>query len=94
MSNSATVHVIIHGHVQGVFFRNFVAEIANEYGLKGFVRNLPSKLDVEVQAEGEKEQLERLVEKLKIGPPAAKVEKVITTWNGPAGKYSHFFIKD
>jgi acylphosphatase len=94
MANAATLHVIIHGHVQGVFFRAFVIERATELGLAGYVRNLPSGQDIEIQADGEKEKLEKLVEYLKIGPPAARVERVITTWSKYTGKYSHFTIRN
>lgn len=93
MSNLAALHVIIHGHVQGVFFRAYVAQKAAELELMGFVCNLPSGEDVEVQAEGEKEHLEKLIEVLRVGPPMAIVEKVTPTWSKYTNKYTHFSIK-
>jgi acylphosphatase len=94
MSNPAALHVIVHGHVQGVFFRSFVAKKAVELKLNGWVRNLPSGEDVEVQVEGDSDNLEKMLDWLRIGPPAAIVEKVIPTWSKNAHKYSHFSIRD
>jgi acylphosphatase len=48
---------------------------------------------VEVNAEGERKQLEKLIGYLKIGPPGAKVEKVITNWSEYTGSYSGFRIR-
>lgn len=93
MSDFASLHVVVHGHVQGVFFRAFIAEKANELGITGYACNLPSGEDVDVLAEGEKGNLEKLIERVKIGPPAARVEKVVTTWSKYTGKYSQFKIK-
>jgi acylphosphatase len=94
MSNSIALHAIVHGHVQGVFFRAFVATKAGELALTGYVRNLPSGKDVEVHAEGEKEKLNKMIDYLKIGSPAAAVEKVMTTWLKSTGKYADFSVKD
>ena len=85
------MRVIVHGRVQGVFFRSFVAEVATKLGLFGYVRNLRDGT-VEVYAEGEKEQLEELIEHLKVGPPAARVAKVATNWSEYTGNYSSFKI--
>ena len=95
MSNTdlASVQAIVYGYVQGVFFRAFVSRRAAELGLTGYVRNLPDDEAVEVQAEGERKQLEKLVSFLKVGPPAAKVEKVVTNWSEYTGSYSHFSIR-
>ncbi|MFC1983263.1 acylphosphatase [Chloroflexota bacterium] len=82
----------MYGRVQGVFFRDFVARRANELDVAGYVRNLPGGA-VEVQAEGEKKQLEELVSYLKIGPPAAKVEKVAVDWSEYTGNYSGFNVR-
>lgn len=93
MSNLVSLHAIVHGHVQGVFFRAFVAKKAAELALTGYVRNLPSGMDVEVQLEGEKETLNKMIDILKTGPPAARVEKVLTTWSECTKRYTHFTIK-
>ena len=93
MTELASVHAIVYGRVQGVFFRAFVSELAGELGLTGYVRNLRGREAVEVQAEGEKKQLEKLIDYLKVGPPSAEVEKVVSNWSEYTGSYSHFNIR-
>ena len=87
-----SLQAVVYGYVQGVFFRAFVSQRASELGLSGYVRNLPNSA-VEVVAEGEKNQLEKLIGHLKVGPPSAKVEKVATNWAGYSGKYSNFSVR-
>ncbi len=65
----------IYGIVQGVGFRYFVFKLAKELNIKGYVKNLEDGT-VEVFAEGEEDKLNYLIEKCKIGPSLAKVEKV------------------
>ena len=93
MTESASVHAIVYGRVQGVFFRAFVSRWAAELGLTGYVRNLRDREAVEVQAEGERRQLEKLIDYLEIGPPAARVEKVVTDWSEYSGDYLDFSIR-
>ena len=93
MTELASVRAIVNGRVQGVFFRDFVSRQAVELGLTGYVRNLSSGRAVEVQAEGEREQLEKLIGCLKVGPPSAKVEDVVAEWSEYSGSYSRFSIR-
>ena len=86
------MYALIRGRVQGVFFRDYVLKRAETLGLKGYVRNTPDG-SVEVEAEGERRKLEALVAYLKIGPPAAAVDHVITQWSEHQGSYSDFRIK-
>jgi acylphosphatase len=88
----ASVHALVYGYVQGVFFRAFVSRRAEELGLTGYARNLPNEA-VGVQAEGERKQLEKLINHLKVGPPAATVERVVASWSEYTGKYSGFSIR-
>jgi len=92
-SDLASVQATVYGYVQGVFFRAFVYRQAEELGLAGYVRNLPGGEAVEVVAEGEKKQLEKLISHLKVGPPAAKVERVVANWSEYTGSYSGFRIR-
>ena len=91
MADLVSVQAVVYGYVQGVFFRAFVADRARELGVTGYVRNLPSGT-VEVLTEGEREQLERLIGYLKVGPPHARVNKVVTKWSEYTGNYSGFRI--
>jgi len=87
-----SVRATVYGRVQGVFFRAFVEEHAQRLGLRGYVRNLPSG-DVEVVVEGEREQVQKLVGCLKMGPPAARVNRVVTRWSEYTGNYSSFKVR-
>ena len=93
MAELASVQAMVYGYVQGVFFRAFVSRQATELGLTGYVRNLPDGEVVEVNAEGERKQLEKLISYLEVGPPAAKVEKVVTKWSEFTGNYPRFSIR-
>jgi len=93
MTDLASVQVIVYGLVQGVFFRDFVSRRAAQLGLTGYVRNLPSGEAVEVHAEGGRKQLEELIGYLKIGPPGARVEQVVTNWSEYIGSHSGFSIR-
>jgi len=92
MADLASVQAIVYGYVQGVYFRDFVSGRAKQLGLTGYVRNLPEGT-VEVNAEGERKQLEQLINYLKLGPPEAEVEKVATYWSEYTGSYPHFNIR-
>ena len=91
MSNRSAFHAIVYGMVQGVNYRYFVQRHAESTGLAGYVRNLEDG-NVEVVAEGEKEKLQQLIARLKVGPRAAHVERVDVEWVGYSGKYRGFDI--
>jgi len=65
----------VTGHVQGVFFRAWAAEHARELGVVGWIRNA-SDGSVEAHLEGDKHAVQRLIDHLHQGPPAARVERV------------------
>ena len=67
--------VIVHGHVQGVFFRAWTKEQAEQLGIHGWVRNCPDG-SVEAHLEGEEDEVRQLIERLGEGPPSAEVSKV------------------
>ncbi|MFC1918042.1 acylphosphatase [Chloroflexota bacterium] len=83
--------VEVYGRVQGVFYRNFTAQHAVRLGLAGYVRNLADGT-VEVNAEGEREDLGELLKRLKTGPPGAKVTMVVTKWAEFTGNFTDFQI--
>ncbi|MEN9980113.1 MAG: acylphosphatase [candidate division WOR-3 bacterium] len=89
--NKASLSAYVAGRVQGVFFRMFVLKEARTLGLTGRVRNLPDGR-VEVNAEGEREKLEKLVAKLHQGPPGAIVENVKLEWGEYLHEYDDFQI--
>ena len=69
------VHAIVHGRVQGVFFRDYTKRKAQELGLDGWVRNLADRT-VEAVFKGEADQVEIMVQWLYIGSPQSNVTEV------------------
>ncbi|TDA26974.1 MAG: acylphosphatase [Archaeoglobi archaeon] len=70
------IEVFISGIVQGVGFRYFTLKVARELGIKGYVKNLPDGR-VYIYAVGDEKSLEKLLEKVKIGPPLAVVRDIV-----------------
>ena len=93
MGEIAALRAMVRGRVQGVFFRESTQRQAEQFGLSGYARNLPDRETVEVVAEGDKARLEELVEFLRVGPPAARVDSVETEWSSFTGKYADFSIR-
>ncbi len=93
MTEQAAIRVVVHGHVQGVYFRAFTLERARELAVTGYVRNLPGEDAVEVWAEGEKERLEALLGYLRVGPSGARVDEVVTSWSAETVGLSDFSIR-
>jgi acylphosphatase len=92
MADLASLQATVRGRVHGVFFRAFVETRAEELKLTGYVRNRPDGT-VEVRAEGERQNLEKLVGYLKRGPPAARVEEVAAAWAEYTGAFPRFTVK-
>jgi acylphosphatase len=67
--------VVVHGQVQGVFFRDTARRRAERHGVTGWIRN---NWDGTVEAvfEGDVEAVARLVEFAREGPRGAAVERV------------------
>ncbi|MCX6001696.1 MAG: acylphosphatase [Chloroflexi bacterium] len=92
MPELAHIKALVHGKVQGVYYRAFASRAAKSLFLKGYVRNVNNG-DVELEAEGPKEMLEELQRRLKAGPDGAIVEKIDVTWSEGTGKYSAFDVR-
>lgn len=85
------LHAVVHGRVQGVSFRYYTLQRANELGLVGWVSNRYDRT-VEVLAEGPRPALDKLVAFLWQGPQAATVTDVEIHWLVATGQYDHFEI--
>ncbi|MBN1689960.1 MAG: acylphosphatase [Dehalococcoidia bacterium] len=92
MSDPAGLKAIVHGRVQGVYYRAFTHRIARSLSLKGWVKNMPSG-DVEVQAEGNREDLQALLRQLKVGPEGASITKIDVAWSDYTGNFSGFDVR-
>lgn len=91
MFDTERVHIIVHGRVQGVFFRDSTRRKAGELSLTGMVRNLMDGT-VEIVAEGPKDILEQFVLWSDQGPPSAQVERTEVTWEEPLNEFTSFSI--
>lgn len=80
----------IYGKVQGIFFRATAREQAEKLRIKGFARN-ESDGSVYIEAEGEKENLDKFIEWCHQGPTLANVEKAEVT-EGPLKNFSQFEV--
>jgi acylphosphatase len=76
--------VIVHGRVQGVFFRDTTRRMARSRGFGGWVRNTPDGT-VEAVFEGEGDAVESMVQWSRDGPRGAVVERVEVTDEEPEG---------
>lgn len=85
-------HISVSGIVQGVYFRDFTRSHASAFGLTGWVRNLPDG-QVEAVVEGEREEIDRLVERLWTGPPASRVDDIQVNWEDYTGSFINFQVK-
>jgi len=87
----ARARIIVSGRVQGVFFRDHARRWASTLGLTGWVKNLRDGR-VEALAEGERENIEDLVSRLRQGPPLAHVHDVMVTWEECRDEFEDFRI--
>ena len=78
-------HVIAHGRVQGVFFRDATRREAEAAGVGGWVRNRPDGT-AEAVFEGDPDAVERLVAFCRSGPGRARVERLDVTEEEPRGE--------
>jgi acylphosphatase len=76
--------VVVHGHVQGVFFRETARRRAQSAGVAGWIANRPDGT-VEAVFEGEREAVERLVDYCREGPRGARVDWVDVVSEEPEG---------
>jgi acylphosphatase len=77
--------------VQGVFFRVWTQEQADELGVTGWVRNCRDG-SVAAQIEGDAEAVDQLVERLRRGPPSAQVDDLRVEQVRPEGS-AHFQVR-
>jgi acylphosphatase len=69
------VHVVISGHVQGVWYRAGTRQKAEELGLTGWVKNTANG-NVEAVFEGDESAVHEMIAWCRIGPLLAKVTDV------------------
>ncbi len=82
----------IYGRVQGVGYRYYVVNAVSNNRIGGYVKNMPDG-SVLVVAEGAKKQLEILIEELKLGPTASRVDKCCVQWQPYEGSFDDFQVR-
>lgn len=87
-----TLHIIVEGRVQGVFFRDYTRREAERLKLNGWVRNRPEG-SVEVIVSGTARHVDQMVEWLQTGSPRAVVEAVEINEILPTEKLPRFEIR-
>jgi acylphosphatase len=84
MADRERRHVVVHGDVQGVFFRDSTRDEAERRGVAGWVTNR-SDGAVEAVFEGEPDAVAAMVDFCRSGPRRASVERVDETEEEPEG---------
>lgn len=84
-------HLLITGRVQGVFYREHVRRWAASRGIKGWIRNNDDG-SVEAVLEGEKDNLESLIGKMRCGPPMSRVDELKVGWESYLNEFGDFRI--
>jgi len=84
MSDVTRSHVVVHGQVQGVFFRDSCRREADARGVAGWITNRPDGA-VEAVFEGEPKAVAALVDFCRRGPRGADVGSVDETSEEPEG---------
>jgi acylphosphatase len=83
--------VVVHGDVQGVFFRDTTQGEADKQGVAGWVRNTPEGT-VEAVFEGDEDAVNAMVSFCEEGSRGADVDRVETSDEEPEG-LSHFEVR-
>jgi tRNA pseudouridine55 synthase len=91
-NNFLEFYAKVYGRVQGVGYRYFVKEKAQNLDLLGYVKNLEDGT-VEVLAQGSEENLQKLIEELKKGPFLARVDKLDIVFRKPLNIFYNFRIE-
>lgn len=91
-TKSARLHIWVTGRVQGVGFRAFVIDGAEQLALTGWVRNVGHDT-VEAVAEGSTELLTRFSEMVQAGPRAGRVDSARIEWEAATDEFIDFRVR-
>ena len=87
-----SAQVVIHGWVQGVYFRAYTRDQAQSLRLFGWVRNRRDGT-VEAYFEGTKEKVDQMVAWCHRGSPSSQVDRVAVTYGPHSGAFDSFQIR-
>ena len=86
-------NILVKGFVQGVSYRKQTQRVANNLGVKGWVRNR-SDGHVEACLEGDENAVDALLAWCAFGPKYGQVEEVMIRKRRYSGRYSDFSIRE
>ncbi len=86
-----TVHLLISGRVQGVFFRETARKVAEKLNITGWIKNTANE-KVEAMITGEENDVNDFIKWCKTGPDRASVEEVMVS-KQPETFFKEFEVK-
>jgi len=86
------VHIFVSGRVQGIFFRENTKKKAEKLAISGWVKNLRDGR-LEAVFEGDRENIEKMVNWAKKGPIWAKIDDFSLVWEDYQGEFKEFSIE-
>ena len=86
-----TLHLVIHGRVQGVWFRESMVQQARQLGIRGWVRNRADHT-VEAIIQGNDDTVSAILDWARVGPPLATVTRLDST--STTGEFVGFEKRD
>jgi acylphosphatase len=87
-----SIYLVISGRVQGVGFRYFARQKAQELQISGWVKNTPDG-KIEIEAEGDSHNLDAFIEWMRIGPSRAVVRSFSNSEVSPIRNFTNFIIR-
>lgn len=91
IDNFKRVEITVSGRVQRVFFRISAVKEAKKLDLTGWVKNINDG-SVKILAEGEEENIKKLIEWSQAGPLLAKVADIEVKWLKGKSEFTDFQI--
>jgi acylphosphatase len=85
------IHLIVSGDVIGVGYRSWVLRQAQDNHVNGWIKNREDKT-VEIVAEGNEQDIKKLIIFCKHGPDVAWVEGVKVVWGKATGEFLDFAV--
>lgn len=86
------MHAIVHGRVQGVFFRETTFREAQKLGLTGWVRNMPDGT-VETEFQGAEKAVKQLLKWLPQGSSMSQVTRVESSETEAVSEEPEFVVR-
>ncbi len=84
--------IVVNGAVQGVGFRYWTMRKASEFGVNGYVANLPDG-SVAIEVEADRSIIEAFIKEVKIGPTYASITDVKIEWREHPQGYKDFNVR-